>query len=192
MADFNEITEDVVRQRNWDEDELQKQGYKYYTRKKQVVMARKVPDEEAPKTIITAQGDELIAEKDYIICYYAGDEVYDTLEEYDHWPVAPTIFAKTYKRWDDDNWHPSPSEAKLQELGCKPYYKFIGVWAKKVDESLLMQSLEHDQPVSVEPGKYIAIGADGEPYSMGENTLHARYETNRRRIGEWFKRIFGG
>jgi len=156
------------------------------------VMARKLPDEEAPKTIITRQGDELTAQQGYIICYYGGDVVHDTLEAYDHWPIAPTIFAKTYKRWDSQDWHPNPAQKKLMTLGCMPYYKFVGVWAKKMDKDGYVQSLEHGEPVRVETGKYVAIGTDGEPYTMGENTLHSRYEGTKNRLEKWFRRIFGG
>lgn len=192
MNEYDEITEDIIRQRNWTEDELKAHGFSYYERKKEVVLARKLPDEEAPKTITTSQGDTLIAQEGYIICYSGDEGEFNTLDEYVQWPVEPSIFAKTYKRWDDPDWKPSLAEQKLIELGCKPYYKFVGVWAKKTDEDLLLQSLEHDDPVKVETGKYIAIGSEGEPYSMGEQTLHSRYKSTNWRMLDWMKRIFKG
>ena len=104
---------------------------------------------------------------------------------------APSIFAQVYKRWDQDGWQPSHSQKKLMDLGCMPYYKFVGVWAKRLDEDAKLKSLEHENPVTIKSGKYVAIGSDGEPYSMGEDTLHSRYEERRRKVSGWFKRIFG-
>ncbi|MEQ8672626.1 MAG: hypothetical protein RLP44_12020 [Aggregatilineales bacterium] len=192
IQDYDEITEDIVRQRNWTEDELKAQGYSYYERKKDVVLARKLPDSEAPKTIRTAQGDTLIAQEGYIICYSSSEGEFDSLEKFVQWPVEPSIFAKTYKRWDDPDWQPDPAQLKLIALGCKPYYKFVGVWVKKAKDDVLLQSLEHAEPVKVKTGQYIAIGSDGEPYSMGENTLHSRYKSSGWRVMSWMKRIFKG
>jgi hypothetical protein len=191
IDDYAEITEDIIRQRNWTEEELKDHGYHYYERRKQITMARKLPDDSPPVSIINEHGETLVAQPGYIICYEAGERAFDTLDEYPHWPVEPGIFARTYKRWEEEDWEPDPAEKRLIELGCRPYYKSVGVWAKKLTEDVLLQSIEHTEPVKVKTGSYIAIGMDGEPYHIGERTLHSRYVSSRRRLLNWFKRLFG-
>ncbi len=44
----------VVRQREWTEEELLASGFRYYPRKKQCVLVRELPEEESPKTIETS------------------------------------------------------------------------------------------------------------------------------------------
>jgi hypothetical protein len=75
------------------------------------------------------------------------------------------------------------------EYGCKPYYKSGGVWAKKLEEDVYLQSLEHVKPIKIRTGQYVAIGAEGEPYSMGEMTFHQRYKPQRKTIVAIIKRL---
>jgi hypothetical protein len=183
------IPEEVIRQRNWTERELRARGYEYYARKKEVTMARSVPDFEAPKQITITQGDQLVVLAGYMICYDAGDEVKATLDDYLQWPVAPEIFASAYKSWDEPDWQPTPAEEHLMQLGCKPYYKFTGVWAQQLEDDTYLQSLEHAEPVKVQRRQYIAIGIQGEPYSMGEVTFHTRYIRSGNKLLRWLQRL---
>ncbi len=180
------LSDEVIRQKSWTERELRAMGYDYYERKKEVTLARVLPSEEAPLAIKTSKGDTLTAQAGYYICYTPGDTVQDSLADYRHWPVEPEIFKKTYKLWDEPNWQPTETEAHLLAAGCAAYYKAAGIWAKKLTETKYLQSLEHEEAVLVPSGEYIAIGADGEPYSMGEKTLLGRY---MRRSGGVMKAI---
>ena len=185
-----ELTDEIIQQRHWTKEELIARGYTFYERKKTVVMARKVPADAKPYIITTRQGDRLHVEPNYVMCYHAGETVYEALEDYERWPVAASIFAKSYKTWDEPNWVPTSSEQQLIQLDCRPYYKFAGVWVKRSEGDDRIQSLEHDAPVTVPTGDYIAIGIDGEPYRIGETTLNNRYRSSRKRLGRWFKRLF--
>jgi hypothetical protein len=166
----------VIRQKQWTEEELVARGFRYFPRKKQIVMARELPASEAPKTIVTAW-DTLIAQAGYMICYDPGQVVWPGLEDYFHWPVEPEIFHKTYKPWDEADLTPSPTESHLMSLGCKPYYKFVGIWAKKLNEDALVQTMESPEPVTIPPGVWLSIGVEGEPYAMSDRTFHTRYDS---------------
>jgi len=180
MKVYDELSEEVVKQKNWSADELRAMGYQYYLRKKEVTMARQLPASEAPKKIRTRDGQELIAKAGYIICYKPGEKVRSKLDSYEHWPVEPAIFSKTYERWEETDWEPSAAENQLIKLGCRPYYKAAGVWAKQLAEDALLQSKEHHHPVLVKTGTYVAVGSEGEPYAMGSSTFHSRYEKPHR------------
>jgi hypothetical protein len=183
------LSEDFIRQRNWTDEQLRAMGYEFFDRKKEVTLARQLPKREAPKTIVTSQGDKLTAMAGYMICYDPGEERRARIDDYEQWPVAPTIFQQTYSVWDEEDWTPNPAEAHLMEYGCKPYYKSGGVWAKKLEEDVYLQSLEHVKPLKIRTGQYVAIGAEGEPYSMGEMTFHQRYKPQRKTIVAIIKRL---
>ncbi len=169
------LSDEVIRQRRWTEEELRAMGYQYFDRIKEITMARVLSPTEAPLTIPTNTGDSLTAEAGYYICYQPGDTAKVTLNQYDHWPVEPTIFERVYKPWDVPDWQPNSAEKHLILLGCKPYFKAVGVWAKKLDEPAFVQSLESARPIRVASGQYVLIGSEGEPYSVGESTLMKRY-----------------
>jgi len=169
----------VIKQQNWTDAKLEDEGFKRFARKKEIVLARRLPDEEAPKEIHTSWGDLLVAGQGYMICYTAEYDAKPNIDDYDHWPVEPNIFNETYAQWDED-WQPTPAEEHLMENGCFPYYKVAGVWAKEVnEEGVYMQSLEHTEPIPVEKGRMMAIGAKGEPYAMGKQTFHNRYDMEK-------------
>lgn len=165
----------IIKQHPWTEAELRQAGFQYYHRQKHVVMARHLSDAETPMQIQTHDGEMLIARQGYILCYDAGTELRPTLDEYPHWPVEPAIFHASYCAWDEPDWQPTATEAHLMQLGCSPYYKSAGVWAKPLAEDTYLQSLEHDQPVLVKAGYYVAIGVHGEPYAMRPTTFDKRY-----------------
>lgn len=166
----------VIKQRNWTKQELALAGFEHYDRIKQVVMARRLSEAEAPLAIKTEWGEKLVAEAGYAICYRAGNVIQPSLNDFYHWPVEPYIFDDTYRPWDQRNWIPTPAEQHLITLGCRPYYKLAGVWAKKITHPIWMQSPEHKQPVEVGPGRYLVIGIQGEPYTMGKDEFFSRYE----------------
>jgi hypothetical protein len=166
---------DIIRQRRWSKEELVARGFRYHRRRKQVVMARELPAKEAPLTIATPW-ETLVAQAGYMICYEPGDVVWPALEDYISWPVEPAIFRETYAEWDEPDWEPGKTEAHLMSLGCKPYYKFSGVWAKKLTKETVVQSIESPEPVTVPPGAWVSIGVEGEPYSVTDRTFYNRYE----------------
>jgi hypothetical protein len=154
-------------------------------------MVRTLPSHEAPKTIVTAQGDKMIATSGYRICYNAGNVVHKSLDSYEQWAVDPVIFSKTYRVWDEPNWTANQAEAHLMALGCQAYYKSEGVWARKLESDVYMQTLENTSPALVTRGRILAIGVDGEPYSMPEPEFHKRYQASQqsliRRLVAFFK-----
>jgi hypothetical protein len=184
---------DVLKQRQWTKEELVAQGFRYYDRKKTVVMARELTAAEGTKKI-KLPWDTLIAHPGYMICYDVSDgKLHKSLDEYEHWPVEPTIFKQTYRKWDTE-WEPTPPEKHLQALGCEPYYKFAGLWAKKVIKPVYVQSIESVNPVEIPQGAYLTIGVKGEPTSMSAEAFYERYEpphaptqTLISRIVAWFK-----
>lgn len=180
----------VIKQQDWTDEKLRAAGFEQYNRKKQVVMARQLNPKEAPLKIVTREGHELMAYDDYFICY-VGDEPKNTLEEYDHWPVEPKIFHETYALWNEKDWQPSPAQQHMMQQGCKPYYKKAAVWAKKLEEDVYIQSLEHEQPIKIKTGEVLAIGAEGEPYSMGDKTFVERYYQETRTRFSWLLRALG-
>ncbi|MDX1992266.1 MAG: hypothetical protein SF029_07745 [bacterium] len=194
MQVYDELSDDIIKQKQWSEAELRKRGYEYYLRKKELTMVRELPASEAPKRIRTSDGQELIAQAGYLICYRPGDHVRPRLDDYEHWPVEPSVFSKTYRQWDRPDWEPNAAVRHLMRLGCQPYYKCAGVWAKRLTQDALLQSMEHRRPVLVEAGEYVAVGVDGEPYSMGEKTFHSRYERPTKpaiSLSEKLKKLLG-
>jgi len=166
----------VIKQQEWTEQQLVRAGFEKYDRIKQVVMTRRLPEREAPLVINTEWGEELVAQTGYAICYRAGEVIQPTLNDYYHWPVEPYIFDDTYRPWDQRDWKPTKTEAHLMELGCRPFYKMASVWAKEVTHPIWMQSPEHREPVQVDAGRFLVIGARGEPYTMGIEEFWSRYE----------------
>jgi hypothetical protein len=168
---------DILKQRKWTEDELRAAGFRPYERKKLVVLARELRASESPKRIKTTW-DTLIAYTGYMICYDTGNGKARThLDNYEHWPVEPKIFLITYRKWDKKiAWKPNAAEKHLLKLGCKPYYKFMGVWAKHLKTPLRIQSLEGVEPITVPAGGWVCIGVEGEPSSMTSADFRKRYQ----------------
>jgi hypothetical protein len=166
---------EIIRQSEYTEQELRSLGFEKFERKKQVVMVRELREEEAPKRIRMSDDTTIVATTGYKICYMAGEKARNTLNDYPHWPVEPSIFNQTYREWDEPNWQPTPAEMHLMQLGCRPFYKAAHVWAKEIREDTYIQSLEHEKPVLAETGKILAIGVKGEPYTMGDQTFAERY-----------------
>lgn len=166
---------DIIRQKSLTDSQLEEDGFKQYPRKKELVMARQLDDSEVPLEIKTAWGDILIAQTGYMICYDTDDKFFARPQDYAHWPVEPKIFEKTYKVWDEAL-APTKAQEQLRKIGCKPYYKAVGIRAKLLEEDVYIQSLEHEKPVLVPKDRVLAIGAEGEPYHMGDETFHNRYD----------------
>jgi hypothetical protein len=121
----------------------------------------------------------LIAVAGYWICFNAGDAVRRSLYEYPHWPVRPDHFQDLYSPWDDPDWQPSPSESHLMTLGCAPYSRKVGVWARRLAAPQAVQTVESEGPVLVPAGAWLCIGAKGSawgtPYSMSDEAFCSRY-----------------
>jgi hypothetical protein len=164
---------EIIRQRNWTEKELRDAGFHYYHRKKSLVMARRLPESEAPLTI-WANREKLTVQAGYMICYNPGKKAHPRLEDYEHWPCAPDIFRSTYKAWDSP-WKPRPAEKRLIAHGCKPYYKHTGIWAKRLTEETYIQSMESPKPVLIPAGDWIAIHGAEHPYHMSDKGFRERY-----------------
>jgi hypothetical protein len=163
----------IIRQKKWTDKELHSAGFRYYHRRKSLVMARRLPESEAPLTI-RANRETLTVQAGYIICYDPGRKAHTRLEDYDHWPCAPEIFHATYKAWDTP-WKPRLAEKRLLDSGCKPYYKFVGVWAKQLEEDTYIQSLESPQPILIPTGDWVAIQGQEHPYHMSDEGFRERY-----------------
>jgi hypothetical protein len=164
----------IYQQRHWTDQQLIAQGFQYYRPVKRLTMVRVLPPEEAPKTIKTSW-DTIVAKAGYIIAYVPGDTLKKSLDDYDPRPIEPKIFAKTYKDWDEPNWKPTPTEKHLQQLGCKPYYKVAGVWAKKLKYDTYIQSKESSKPMLAPLGAWLCVGTEGEPWSVTEDWFKTRY-----------------
>ena len=162
---------DILRQREWTDEELQAAGFQYFRPVKRLVMAKLLFDTKdidiKVETITGNIGD--------FLCYYPGTEVRANPDEYDHWPVRRDIFFKTYKPWPKTDWEPNAPEKHLMDLGCLPYYKDLGVWAQRLHTSRQVQSLESPDPVAIPAGRWLLIGSHGEPYSTTDEEFRRRY-----------------
>ena len=165
-------TTQVLRQRHWTEAELRASKLHYYKPHKQLVMARVL---EMP-TEVKATIEILAAGKGDIMIYDpGGPEKKAHIDDYDHWPINRELFRKTYKPWDEVTWQPTEAEAHLIAHDCRPFYKFTGVWAMRLTHPVPIQSLESKAPVQVPPGRWLVIGAYGEPYHMSDAKFRSRY-----------------
>lgn len=166
-------------QREWSDQELIDAGFKYYRRRKRVVLARALPVEEAPLKVQYEQ-DELIATAGYLICFAADRHKKKSLYDYHHWPVAPDHFADSYVELDDPNWKPNSTQKHLISLGCKPYLiSSVGVWAKKLDQPQWIQGSEHEKPFEVPKGAWLLLAqqgsARGAPYWGTDKAFRSRF-----------------
>ncbi len=164
----------VLRQRQWTEAELHASKLLYYAPRKQVVMVRVVETTMGVKKTL----EILTASKGDLMIYDPGDgQAKAALDDYEHWPVRSDLFRKTYKPWvNHREWKPNPAELQLMtEFGCLPYYKATGVWAIRLEEPRLIQSLESPKPVEVPPGRWLVIGTEGEPYHVNDRVFRQRY-----------------
>jgi hypothetical protein len=59
--------------------------------------------------------------------------------------------------------------------GCRPYYKHKGVWARLLTTPLQVQSKESQFPIMVPAGVWLAIGEQGEPWHIDDETFRERY-----------------
>jgi hypothetical protein len=163
--------EPVWKQRNWQPAELESLGFRCYEARPEIRMARVVED----PSEVEITNERLAVEAGYILCYNPGSEARAALADYEHWPVRFDLFHQTYKPWPTENWQPNPAERHLLSLGCRPYYKAVGVWARRLRRSARVQSLESPMPITVPAGRWLCIGAAGEPYHMDNDKFRRRY-----------------
>lgn len=165
----------VIRQRDWTETELRAAGYRYYVRQKQLVMARALPGEEAPKQI-AASWATLYAQAGDMICYRPeGEAARASIDAFDHWPVQREIFEQDYVAWDGPPLPDTPAMRQLRAAGCQPYYKQAGCWARCLTEPAQVQSLESPEPVRYPAGAWVCIGSKGEPWAQPDDDFRSRY-----------------
>lgn len=168
----------VLRQKEWSQEALIDAGFKYYHRRKRVVLARELPAEEAPLKLCY-EHDELIATAGYMICFSAGGRKMKSLYDYHHWPVAPEHFTDYYVELDDPHWQPNRGQRHLLSLGCKPYINPVGVWAKKLKQPQMIQGIEHEKPFEVPQGSWLLLapkGSDrGAPYWATDKAFQSRF-----------------
>ncbi len=166
---------EIVKQQDWTEQELYDAGFQYYLPVKLIVMARVLPEAEAPLSIAVSEFEAVEVEAGYVICYEPGHFLRARLNDYPHWPVHPDIFDRSYIAWDDPAWKAGPTEKHLLRYGCKPYYKSEGVWAKELMDATWVQSLESKQAILVPVGRWLLISPWGEPWATDAATFYARY-----------------
>jgi hypothetical protein len=164
----------IIRQRQWTDDELFAAGFRPYVRKKQVVMARILPQQEIPRAI-PSEYETLVADENYMVLYQTGDTIGQRYEDYHRWPVRRDIFQAEYRIWDEPGWRPDSPQLHLMSLGCLPYYKIASVWAKELDVPTQVQSLESPEPTTIPAEAWLCIGTHGEPYAMTADNFHSRY-----------------
>lgn len=166
--------DEIIRPRQWTEDELQSAGFQYYPRRKQLVLAGRLPAEHAPLKIHYPLED-VIAEAGDVICFEPGDTLLKRLLDYEHWSVKLDIFRDTYRNWNELDWQPNASTRFLMAHGCKPYYKWKGAWAVQLTDPTWIQSLESPEPLEVPPGMWLLIGTSGEPWHNEDDDFRSRY-----------------
>lgn len=164
---------EIIQPKVWTEKAFRTAGFHFYQRQKSLVMARRLPENEAPLKI-RANRETLTVSAGYMICYSPGKKVASKLEDYEHWPCEPEIFHANYRAWDTF-WKPRPAERDLMARGCKPYYKHAGVWAKRLVEDSLVQSMESPEPALIPAGDWIVIDQTGNPYHMSDKAFRERY-----------------
>ena len=161
-------------QRKWTDEQLIAQGFRYYKPRKRITMARVLPSTEAPKVIKTSW-DTIVAKAGYYIAYSPGDVLKQNLDDYDPRPIEPHIFKETYRPWKEPDWKPSRVERYLMKMGCKPYYKTAGVWAKRLKHETWVQSIESSKPALAPVGAWLCVGTAGEPWTVEDRWFRERY-----------------
>ncbi|MEQ8674791.1 MAG: hypothetical protein RLP44_17325 [Aggregatilineales bacterium] len=163
-----------IRQREWTDEELIAEGFQYYERKKQLVMAARLPNHKAPLRI-DYPSETVYAQAGDIIIFDPGMMPMRRLGGYDFWSVKPDVFVNTYRKWDVTGWYPNPQERYLMEHGCQPYFKQAGVWARHLKEPTPIVGLESHDVAIIPPGMWLAIGQRGEPWHIDPQTFSTRY-----------------
>ncbi len=161
-------------QRKWTNEQLIAQGFHYYKPRKRITMARVLQSFEAPKVIKTSW-DTIVAKAGYYIAYSPGDVLRKDLDDYDPRPNEPHIFKETYRPWKEPDWKPSRVERYLMKMGCKPYYKTAGVWAKRLKHETWVQSIESSKPSLSPVGAWLCVGTAGEPWTVEDRWFRERY-----------------
>lgn len=165
------VATQVLRQQEWTESTLEASGFHYFEPRKRLIMAQVV--RQTVNIEITLE--VLMADVGDVICYDPSNGAHDDLDDYDHWPVQRELFRQTYRPWDDPNWRPNAAESQLMLNGCKPFYKWVGVWALRLPINIYVQSLESPEPIVVPRGRWLCIGSQGEPYNMSDDNIRGRY-----------------
>ena len=165
---------ETIAQRQWTETELRAAGFAYYERKKQLVMAGRLPHSAAPMAIQYPL-EKIYAQAGDVIVYDPGDDVHESWRDYDYWSVKPDVFRMTYRRWPEAEWEPNPAQRHLYKINARPYYKVAGVWARRLTVPTYIKSIESPEPALIQPGNWVAVGAKGEPWYIEHAVFIDRY-----------------
>ena len=163
-----------IQQKDWTKAELRAEGFRYYNREKQLVMAARLPLDIAPMRI-DYPSETVYAQAGDIICFDPGKMPHGRLGGYDYWSIKPEIFKTTYRKWDEPGWMPNAAERHLMNRGCLPYYKAVGVWENRLTEPTPIIALESEGVAIIPPGMWLAIGQRGEPWHIDPKTFAERY-----------------
>lgn len=163
---------ETIKPRSWTDVEKLQAGYHYYERKRQLVMAARLPQQAAPLEIHYPL-ETVQAEAGDVICFDPGATRQRHILDYDHWSVKLDIFMTTYR--NSPIQRQTPAIDHLLAHGCKPYYKYRGAWARQLDEPTYIMSLESVEPALIPPGVWVVIGEKGEPWEIDDKTFRARY-----------------
>ena len=160
---------------------LERLGFRYYDRKMKVSMVYFLTKMMIPRTIVTDWGENLIAtDSSYVVTIspLESDES-RPIDELPAHPIQWDIFTKTYKPLSIDLNKLNKAERSLINQGCRPFYKFVGVWGKLVTGETWINGLEHgNEEVEVPVGHVLMIGVDGEPYHTSLRKFVGLYEAN--------------
>ncbi len=170
-------------------------GFRYYKPRHRILKwARMLSSEEIPRWI-EVWGDRLRVDAGYFLIYdptstptreereIVFSNQYAKFEkDFDHWPIEPNLFAKTYSLYAID--YPNYDELTERFVdagGFVPVYKSAGIWAKPVTIKTAISGIEHGESAmqlsftEVPMGSILALGYDGEPYFMRNEKFVANY-----------------
>jgi hypothetical protein len=119
--------------------------------------------------------ETVFAEAGDVICYEPGAIIQRHLNDYEHWSVKAAIFRETYRPWETSQWKPEAVHLDLMRYNCRPYYKCVGAWARRLKEPTYLESLESPRPVLVPAGLWILVGNQGEPWHVTDDDFRKRY-----------------
>lgn len=162
-----------------DVDMIRPLGFVYYDRKKKVSMVYPLTQMMIPMHIHTSWGEELVANDSSYMIILNPVEPNESrpIHQLDRWPCQWDAFADSYKPFRVPVEDLTLAEQSLVAQGARPYYKFVGVWAKLITKPTQIRGgLEHgDRTVEVPIGNVLALGVDGEPYSMTRSKFEELY-----------------
>ncbi len=161
------------------DQELLSDGFLAYRPVKRVIMMRMLPPEAAPVMIEGSPDDAPLpvpTSPQRWMIYHSGDSQDLSRDDYDLGPIESHIFAETYRRWEDPDWQPTPTEAHLQRLGCMPYYRFATIWGKRLTAESWLKQTENIAPVEAPAGSWLCVNGEGAIWGETDVQFQAHYQ----------------